>query len=51
MRDVGLDKASLESQEVLLGLAAKHVTDVIGTTRVQDFLHHVPNEWLNREVQ
>lgn len=46
MRDVGLDKASLESQEVLLGLAAKHVTDVIGTTRVQQFLNHAPVQWL-----
>lgn len=47
MRDVGLDKASLESQEVLLGLAAKHVTDVIGSTRMQKFLAHTPNQWLN----
>ena len=47
MRDVGLDKANLKSQEVLLGLAAKHVTDVIGTTRVQKFLTHAPDHWLN----
>jgi hypothetical protein len=46
MRDVGLDKASPESQEVLLGLAAKHVTDVIGTERVQQFLAHAPQQWL-----
>jgi predicted acylesterase/phospholipase RssA len=49
MRDVGLDKTSLASQEVLLGLATKHVTDVIGTARVQQFLAHTPNEWLCRE--
>lgn len=49
MREVGLDKASLESQEVLLGLAAKHATDVIGTARVQQFLAHVPDQWLHRE--
>lgn len=46
MRDVGLDKAGPESQEVLLGLAAKHVTDVIGTARVQQFLAHIPQQWL-----
>lgn len=46
MRDVGLDKTSLESQEVLLGLAAKHVTDVIGTARVKQFLTHAPGQWL-----
>lgn len=46
MRDVGLDKASLESQEVLLGLAAKHVTDAIGKARVQRFLAHAPDQWL-----
>lgn len=46
MRDVGLDKAGPESQEVLLGLAAKHVADVIGTARVQQFLAHVPQQWL-----
>jgi len=49
MRDVGLDKASVESQEVLLGLAAKHVTDVIGTPRVQQFLAHTPGQWLHTE--
>lgn len=49
MRDVGLDKASPESQEVLLGLAAKHVTDVIGTARVQQFLAHAPDQWLHTE--
>lgn len=49
LRDVGLDKASLESQEVLLGLAAKHVTDVIGTPRVQQFLTHAPAHWLYTE--
>lgn len=46
MRDVALDKASPESQEVLLGLAAKHVTDVIGTAPLQQFLAHVPGKWL-----
>ncbi|MCK9489360.1 MAG: patatin-like phospholipase family protein [Xanthomonadales bacterium] len=49
MGDVGLDKVSLESQEVLLGLAAKHVTDVIGTERVQQFLAHSPGQWLYTE--
>ena len=47
MNDVGLDKTSMKSQEVLLGLAAKHVTDVIGTPRVQQFLAHVPAKWLH----
>ena len=46
MRDVGLDKAGLESQRVLLGLAAKDVTDVIGTARVQQFLVHAPRQWI-----
>ncbi len=45
--DVGLDKASPESQEILLGLAAKHVTDVIGTARVQQFFGHLPGHWLH----
>lgn len=46
MRDVGLDKTSEESQQVLLGLAAKNVTDLIGTNRVQQFLIHKPCDWL-----
>ncbi|MGH8160833.1 MAG: CBASS cGAMP-activated phospholipase [Gammaproteobacteria bacterium] len=46
MRDVGMDKTSAESQQVLLGLAAKHVTDQVGTDRVQQFLTHASREWL-----
>lgn len=46
MRDVGLDKATLESQEVLLGLAAKHITDVIGKENIQRLMKHVPRQWL-----
>lgn len=49
MRDVGLDKAGPESQEFLLALAAKHVTDVIGTARVQQCLAHVPQQWFCSE--
>src|SRR5690606_2102934 len=49
MCEVGLDKAGEASQQVLLGLAAKHVTDVIGTARIRQFLGHTPGDWLIKE--
>ena len=49
MNAVGLDKAGPQSQKVLLGLAAKDVTDVIGKERVKRFLTHTPGEWLHKE--
>jgi predicted acylesterase/phospholipase RssA len=46
MRQVGLDKTNPEAQDLLLGLASKHISDVVGTARIQNFLSHVPRDWL-----
>ncbi|MBP3985573.1 patatin-like phospholipase family protein [Pseudoxanthomonas helianthi] len=48
MRDVGLDKTGESSRQVLLGLAAKHVTDVIGTEPFKRLLTHIPGNWLHK---
>ncbi|WP_166636783.1 CBASS cGAMP-activated phospholipase [Cognatilysobacter terrigena] len=46
MRTVGLDKADAAAQKALLGLAAKDVSDVLGTEAIQRFLFHTPRRWI-----
>jgi predicted acylesterase/phospholipase RssA len=46
MADIGLDKAGTTSQQALLGLASKDVSDVLGTDIVRSMLNHAPRKWL-----
>jgi patatin-like phospholipase/acyl hydrolase len=46
MRSIGLDKADDAAQQALLGLASKHVSDVVGTEPLQRFLAHLPRRWI-----
>jgi uncharacterized protein len=46
MGTIGLDKAGASSQKALLGLAAKDVSDVLGTKPIRKFLSHTPKRWI-----
>lgn len=49
MECVGLDKADAAAQQALLGLAAKDITDLLGTEQIKQFLQHTPQKWLIKD--